>query len=259
MSATRLPGPTALRDAYRAVNDRVAAAADRSGRSAEGVVVVAVTKTASPDQIRSLIEMGHTDLGESRVQQLVQRAAQLDEFLARKRTLGGEDGEPAPTVRWHMIGHLQRNKAKPVVPIVKLIHSVDSLRLAEELQSLGARYDPHVTRPSEVLLQVNTAGEEQKFGLAPAAVAHMAEQVESMIHLKLRGLMCMAPYSDNPEDSRGCFARAAELFEEIKTAGAGGDGFNILSMGMTNDFEVAIEEGANVVRIGRGLFGEDEG
>lgn len=250
--------PVQLRDAYRRVKEQMAAAAERSGRRPDDVLMVAVTKTATPDQIRTIVELGHTDLGESRVQQLAQRHAQLEEFLSRRRTLAGAvpktDTEFPARVRWHMIGHLQRNKVKQVAPLVNLIHSVDSLRLAEELQAWAARVD----RTVDILLQVNASGEAAKFGVAPPAVIHLAEQIDSMMHLRLRGLMTMAPYSDRAEDSRPTFARTAEIFHDARTAKIGGDHFNILSMGMTNDFEVAIEEGANLVRIGRALFGESE-
>lgn len=251
--------PTQLRDNYRQVMDRIAAAASRSGRAARDVLMVAVTKNATPDQLRMLVEMGHADLGENRVQQLTQRVPQLREFVARKRTLAGaapRSDTPLPDkVRWHMIGHLQRNKVKQVVPLVDLIHSVDSLRLAEELHNFAARHEVVI----DVLLQVNASGEASKFGIALPAVSHLAEQIDSMLHLRLRGLMTMAPYSDNAEDSRSSFARTAELFHDLKAAKVGGKHLTVLSMGMTNDFEVAVEEGANLVRIGRAIFGETEG
>lgn len=217
--------------------------------------MVAVTKNATPDQIRMLVEMGHADLGENRVQQLGQRVAMLDEFLSRKRTLAGavpkETGDVPPQVRWHMVGHLQRNKVKQVVPIVQLIHSVNSLRLVEEIHQLASRQEQVV----DILIQVNTSGETTKSGVAAPAVIHLAEQIDSMVHLRLRGLMAMAPYSDNPEDARSTFARTAEIFDELRAEKIGGQ-CTILSMGMSGDFEVAIEEGANVLRIGRALFGE---
>lgn len=250
-----------FRDAYRHVMDRVAAAAKRSGRRPSEVLTVAVTKTASPDQIRTLVEMGHKDFGESRVQQLIQRTAAIDEFLSRKRTLAGASrssaltiGSGSPAVRWHMIGHLQRNKAKQVLPLVQLVHSIDSLRLAEELHAMAGRLD----RVVDVLIQVNISGETTKFGVAAPAVSHLAEQIDTMLNLRLRGLMVMAPHCENPEDARETFARTAELFHDIKSAKAGGDHWNILSMGMSDDFEIAIEEGANIVRIGRAIFGELE-
>jgi len=257
MASAQTSTLTDLRQAYGRVTDRLAQAAARRGRRPEEILLVAVTKTATPDQSRFLVEQGHKDFGESRVQHLAQRVAQLEEFLSRKRTLGSASTNENPTsvteVRWHMIGHLQRNKVKAVVPLVKLIHSVDSLRLAEELQAHGMRHETAI----DVLLQVNTASEPNKYGVAAPAAGHMAEQIDTMTFLNLRGLMCMAPYSDDPEHSRPSFRRAAELFEEIKTSDLVDDQFNILSMGMTNDFEVAIEEGANVVRVGRAIFGEE--
>ena len=153
-----------------------------------------------------------------------------------------------------MIGHLQRNKVKQVVPLVHLIHSVDTLRLAEELQALAARTD----RTIDILLQVNASGEETKFGVAAPAVIHLAEQIDSMVHLRLRGLMTMAPYSDDPETARAVFNRTAEFFQDIRKAKVGGDTFNILSMGMSGDYQIAIQEGANLVRIGTALFGKVE-
>ena len=154
-------------------------------------------------------------------------------------------------LRWHMIGHLQRNKARRVVDIVRLIQSVDSLRLAEELQVAAYRRE----EPVEVLIQVNTSGERAKYGIAPAAAAHLVEQIDTMMTLRPRGLMCMAPMADDPETVRPVFERCRELLEEIRSDGLGGDRFDILSMGMSNDFEVAIECGANLVRVGSAIFG----
>ena len=255
MFTTRIAGGSHLKDAYRQVMDRVSEAAARRGRRPQDVIVVAVTKTASPDQLHTLVDMGHVDFGENRVQHLTQRGPQLGEFLNRKRTLGRTEehgAEPVPDVRWHMIGHLQRNKVKQVLPLVKLIHSVDSLRLAEEIQNFAARRES----PVEVLLQVNTSGEQGKQGVAAPAAIHMVEQIDGMINLKLRGLMTMAPLEADAEASRDHFARTFEIFKEIQSEGVCGDQFNILSMGMSNDFEAAVGEGANVVRIGRAIFGE---
>ena len=248
--------PSELREAYRRVTERVGEAASRAGRSASDVVLIAVTKYATVDQIQQLLELGHTDLGESRVQQLAQRVAQIDEFLARKRTLANaapKNKQLMPEqVRWHMIGHLQRNKVKQVVPLVSLVHSVDSLRLAEELHNYAARHDLTI----DVLLQVNASGEGQKNGVACPAAFHLAEQIDTMVHLRLRGLMTMAQKTGDPEDARPAFARTAEIFSDLRDAKIGGATCNVLSMGMSHDFEVAIEEGANVVRVGSALFGE---
>ncbi len=250
-------GPTQLKDAYRRVQDRIHEAAERAGRRGTDVQMVAVTKYASPDQIRTLVEMGHAELGESKVQQLSQRVAMLEEFLGRKKTLAGAaprssvDGLPEK-VRWHMVGQLQRNKVKQIIPLVGLIHSVGSLRLAEEIHNYAARMDV----VSDILIQVNVTGEPTKGGVAGPAVIHLAEQIDTMMHLRLRGLMTMGPNTGDPEDARPAFARTAEILADIRKEKIGGKECNVLSMGMSDDMEVAIEEGANVLRIGRALFGE---
>lgn len=259
MGSTHIAGPGQIREAYQRVKQRIAEAAHRSGRKGEDIAVVAVTKHATPDQIRAIVELGQMDLGENRAQQLQQRVAMLDEYLQRRRTLGAATtrgkGELPDRVRWHMIGHMQRNKVKQVVPLINLIHSVDSLRLCEELHTFGSR----LNEPIDILLQVNASGEPSKYGVALPAAIHLAEQIDSMVNLRLRGLMTMAPQFENPEDARPTFTRTTELFAEIHKAGIGGNAFRILSMGMSNDFEIAIEEGANLVRLGRILFGEGDG
>lgn len=263
-------GATTLKDRFTEVRGRIAQAAKKSGRSGDSVVLIAVTKTAEPDQIRELIRLGHADFGENRVQQLVQRAALIDEWMGRHKTLPGVqwqrplgDADPFAAhaarggvgmpgqVRWHMIGHLQRNKARKAVDTCRLIHSIDSLRLAEELQLIAVKRD----KPVEVLLQVNCSGEEQKYGCAPAAAVHLAEQIETMVHVQLRGIMTMAAHTDKPDEARATFGRCRELFEEVRDSGVVPPRFNILSMGMSGDYEVAIEEGANMVRVGTSLFG----
>src|SRR5262249_34585021 len=148
---------------------------------------------------------------------------------------GGNEG-----VRWHMIGHLQRNKARKVTEFTRLIHSVDSLRLAEELQAIALKKDQVI----EVLIQVNCSGEQSKVGCPMPAAIPLAEQIHSMINVRVRGLMTIAPYSQDPEDARLTFVRCRELFEEMSTLGFGEESpFNILSMGMSGDYEVAISEG----------------
>ncbi len=265
--------PETLVERYELVKSRIAAAAKRSGRRAEDILLVAVTKYATPEQVRELLALGHRDLGENRVQHLLQQAAMVEEYQARLRTLPatrkaaadaaatlfdavpGKPGIPDPAstnARWHMIGHLQRNKAKKIVELVRLTHSVDSLRVAEELQTLALKKD----RVIDVLIQVNCSGEDQKFGCPIPATIPLAEQIGSMINIRVRGLMTMAAYSDNPEDARATFGRCREMFEELKGSGVVEGPVNILSMGMTGDFEVAIEEGANCIRIGSAIFGE---
>jgi len=261
------------------VLERVAAAARQAGRKPADVILIAVTKNADPEQIKTLLALGHRDFGENRVQQLAQHAAIVEEFLARQRLLPGTRrlntdaaaeslfpaapevelkpvaGQPGARegVRWHMIGHLQRNKARKVIEFVRLTHSVDSLRLAEELQQIALRRD----QPVEVLLQVNCSGEGAKYGCPMPAAIPLAEQIATMINVRLRGLMTIAPYGERPEDARATFVRCRELFEEMSTMGFGESApFNILSMGMSGDYEVAISEGANLVRVGSSIFGE---
>ena len=261
-----------LKDKYTEVRQRIADAAKRSGRSAGTVVLIAVSKTAEPDQIRELVRLGHCDFGENRVQQLIQRAAVMDEWMARQRSMPGMHWQPpaqgdmmgAPVatqtpaaglpaqIRWHMIGHLQRNKARKAVELCRMIHSVDSLRLAEELQLIAIKRE----KPIEVLLQVNCSHEPQKHGCAIAAAAHLVEQIETMIHVQVRGLMTMAAADVDASEVRRTFQRGKELFDEIRESGVASPTFNILSMGMSGDFEAAILEGANMVRVGTALFGE---
>jgi hypothetical protein len=161
---------------------------------------------------------------------------------------------PSTAIRWHLIGHLQRNKVKKAVEFSRLIHTVDSLRVAEDIQTAANK----IGRPVDVLLQVNTSGESSKSGIAPAAAMHLVEAIETMVHVRVRGLMTMAPHTDNPEDARPTFSRCRELYDEIRRSGLGGEYFNILSMGMSADYEIAISEGSNLVRVGSAIFGDRE-
>ncbi len=241
-----------LKQRYQDVQGRIADAAQRSGRRPSDVHLVAVTKYAQPEQIRELIEMGHADFGESRVQNLAKRVASIDEFMARHRTLTSSRRVTLPErVRWHMIGHLQRNKVKKAVGLVALVHSVDTLRLAEEIQEAALNTD----HPVDVLLQINASFEDTKFGCAIAAVGPLAELIHSMSGLRMRGLMCMGPRTDDEVSIRACFERCADLFEDLRKTGRCGEAFNVLSMGMSSDYEIAIECGANIVRVGSAIFG----
>jgi hypothetical protein len=251
-----MPDTRTLRERYDDVKARVARAAEKSGRRASDEMLVAVTKYASIEDIRELVSFGHTDLGENRVQQLVQRAAIIDEFNARRAERGGA----TTPVRWHMIGSLQRNKVKQAIQVARLIHSVDSLRLAEELQECAeaAAGGPHGAAfgPVDVLVEVNVSGEASKHGVAPAAARHLVDMIDTMVALRPRGLMCMAPNTGSIDDARRTFTRCKEIFDEIRALGVGGERFDILSMGMSGDFEVAIECGSNLVRVGSAIFGE---
>ncbi len=240
------------------VRSRIAEAAVKAKREPADVQLIAVTKTAAPEQIREILQLGVVDLAESRVQQLTQRAGQVEEFIKRRAAFG-DSGTPQQ-VRWHMIGHLQRNKAKPVLPVIHMVHSVDSLRLAEELDALSLK----LNRRTPVLMQVNASEEGQKSGVAVGAAVHLAEQIDSMPNVQLVGLMTMAADGASESQLKQTFGRTREIFEEMKWHKIGGAGLKHLSMGMSHDFEAAIAEGATMVRIGSLLFGgkpetEEEG
>ena len=227
------------------VKENIAAACSRSGRDPVDVKLVVVTKSASTNAIEEIVRLGFTELGENRVQQLKKVALQLDEFFQRNPDLS-----KGQKIRWHMIGHLQRNKVRQVLPLVALIHSVDTLRLGEEINSSAAKLDI----PAKVLLQVNTSEEPQKFGVSVGAAPHLAEQIETLPNVKLVGLMTMAPLTHNKDIIRKCFVRARELFVEMKGEKIVGPGFTELSMGMSSDYEIAVEEGATILRIGSAIF-----
>jgi pyridoxal phosphate enzyme (YggS family) len=234
---------------YDEVKERIAAAASRSGRSPESIYLVAVTKNATPAQVRILHRKGHCDFGESRMQHFVRMASQIDDFRSRQRELHGNLDLPE-SIRWHFIGHLQRNKVRRVLGAARLVHSIDSLKLAEEVHAVHQGDAP----AAEILVQVNVSSERGKFGVAPAAAGHLVDQVRTMLGVRVRGLMCMAPLSEDADAARPVFTRARELFDDIRKS-TGDSTFDLLSMGMSNDYEAAIECGANVVRVGTAIFG----
>jgi pyridoxal phosphate enzyme (YggS family) len=228
------------------IKGSVHSACVRAGRKPGDVKLVVVTKSADIEAVREIIKLGFTELGENRVQQLKKVAVQVAEYL------DGSNGEPSlpKKVSWHMIGHLQRNKVRQVLPIATLIHSVDTLRLAEEISTAGAKLN---LRP-RVLLQVNTSNEPQKYGVPVGAATHLAEQIETLPSLELAGLMTMAPLTHNKDVVRACFVRARELFVEMRGEKIVGPRFTELSMGMSSDYEIAVEEGATILRIGSAIF-----
>ena len=233
-----------ISDRLNQIEEKVAAACARSGRDKSEIRLIVVTKTAPLDGIKEVIELGYRDLGENRTQHLKQVATEVAEFFAEK-------GETENTnMNWHMIGHLQRNKVKQVLKIASLIHSVDTLRLAEEVNTVAGKL--HIT--PEVLIQVNCSEEPQKYGAPVGAATHLAEQIATMPNLRLSGLMTMAPLTLNKDVVRACFVRAREIFEEIHGEKVAGEQFRILSMGMSQDYEIAIEEGATMLRIGSAIF-----
>ncbi len=237
----------ALRSNIEAVRGRIAAACDRTGRRPADVRLVAVTKYASLDVVRALLALGLTDLGESRVQQLVSRAEEPGASLA---AWDEAQRGPSQSPTWHMIGHLQRNKVKTLLPRSRTLHSVDSQRLIEEIDKQAERFDAVV----DVLLEVNVSGEASKQGAPIASVIALAESSVLSRHLRLRGLMTMAPAAPDPERARPHFARLRELLEDLRTRGVVGRSCGQLSMGMSQDYAVAVEEGATLVRIGSALY-----
>ena len=220
-----------LRRNLEAVRGRIAAACARAGRDPGEVTLVAVTKTVEPEIAGLLLDLGVADLGENRVAE-----------AERKRAVLGDRGT------WHMIGHLQRNKVKKALPLFSVIHSVDSIRLMDEL----SRRLEEAGRTVEILLEVNVSGEEQKYGLRPGETKEAVRAARAHPGLVLRGLMTMAPYAPDPEAARPHFRALRELLASLRVEG--GDRFDRLSMGMSGDFEPAVEEGATHVRIGTALY-----
>lgn len=237
-----------LSENWKRLEQRIHDACERSNRDPSSVTLVAVTKYASLDIVRALVDLGVQHLGENRVQELTKRAAMVNEWLGRRQRDFAAGARPRP--HWHMVGHLQRNKVKPLLPWIDIIHSVDSLRLAEEIDAQSAK----LQRVTPILLEVNVTGEANKYGVAVAATVHLAEQLASLTHVSVRGLMAMAPLTDNESVIRNTFERMRELFDEVAGERLCGPEFKDLSLGMSNDFEYAIEYGATYVRIGSALF-----
>ena len=220
------------------VTERVGAAAERTGRDPDAATLVVVTKTRSLAEVDAVIEAGARDLGENYVQELVDKA---DHFA----------GAP---IRWHAIGHLQKNKVRHVAPVVTLLHSLDSMKLAREVDKRAEA----AGREIEALLQVNVAGEDTKFGVDADGALELAPQVAELEHVRLAGLMTMPPFVTDAEDNRPYFAQLRELSEKLIERGVPAECLRQLSMGMTMDYEVAVEEGATLVRVGTGIFGPRE-
>jgi hypothetical protein len=217
------------------IRKRIATAATRAGRDSGTIQLMAVSKTVEPDRIRQALDAGITLLGENYVQEAREKIPAV--------------GRPAV---WHMIGHLQTNKVKYVVNLFDWIHSVDRLELARELDKRAGQNN----RKLNALIEVNVSGEASKNGAVPQQVLELVRQISILPNLSVRGLMTMPPYSDDPENSRPYFIALRRLRDEIVSAAVPGISMTELSMGMTDDFEVAIEEGATIIRVGRAIFGD---
>ena len=227
----------ALRSNLHGVRQRIADACSRTGRAPDEVTLVAVTKTVGIEVIRALPGFGVTDIGENRVQ------AARDKQAA----LGGRLG-----LRWHMIGHLQTNKVRHALPVFDSMDALDSLHLAEEIERRAAREGEAPPEPLPVLIECNVSGEASKFGVLPTDLPELLDAVRTLPHIQVEGLMTMAPFGEGSEATRPVFAALRELAAQARTRTC--LALPHLSMGMTQDFEVAIEEGATMVRIGTALF-----
>ncbi|MBE6036742.1 MAG: YggS family pyridoxal phosphate-dependent enzyme [Clostridiales bacterium] len=219
----------------KAIQQQKAEAARRAGRDPEDILLVAVTKTYGPEAMNQAIEAGITDIGESKVQEI------LDKF------------DSVLPVRWHMIGHLQTNKVKYIIDKVAMIHSVDSLKLAKEIDRRAAQHGLTM----DILLQVNAAEEESKFGVSMEDTEGLLQQILAECpNLRIKGLMHIAPAADDPEDVRVWFREVKKLYDKLGAAQHPNLDFHWLSMGMSHDFPVAVEEGSNMIRVGTAIFGQ---
>jgi hypothetical protein len=221
------------------INERTARACARAGRSTDEITLVAVSKTIAPDRIRVAIEAGVRTLGENRVQEAALKIPALKSVTESVQA------------EWHLIGHLQSNKARRAVELFDVVQSVDSLELGERLNRVAAEMNKQLP----VFVQVNIGSEQSKSGLPADEVLPVCEQLSSLASLELRGLMTVPPFPDNPEEVRPFFRQLRQLRDEAQRAGVVGERFRDLSMGMSHDFEIAIEEGATLIRIGTAIFG----
>ena len=218
------------------VESRVQAACKRAGRPREDVLLIAVSKTKPVELIREIMETGTKDFGENKVQEMCSKIEEIKEPL-----------------NWHLIGHLQRNKVKYIVDKACLIHSVDSLRLAEEIQKEAVKKGVDKV---PVLIEVNMAQEASKDGINASETEELVREIAKLPNVQIRGLMTIAPFVDDPEENRVHFQAMRRLRDQLRAMDIPGVEMTELSMGMTNDFEVAIEEGATMVRVGTAIFGE---
>ncbi len=223
-----------IKENIEEVEKKIQAACERSGRDRSDVTLIAVSKTKPVSDIRQAMDCGIKVFGENKVQEIRDKTEEIKEPLD-----------------WHMIGHLQTNKVKYLPGKVCMIHSVDKMSLAEEIEKQAAKHDLVM----DVLCEVNMAAEDSKFGLTPEAAPDFVKSIAAFPHVRVRGLMTIAPYTDDPETNRGYFRDLKKMLDDLKSEKIEGTLLDTLSMGMTGDYEVAIEEGATFVRVGTGIFG----
>ena len=224
-----------IKENLKVVEEKICSACERAGRNRNEVTLIAVSKTKPVSDIREAMECGITVFGENKVQEIRDKTTEITEKLS-----------------WHMIGHLQVNKVKYLPGIVCMIHSVDNYKLAMEIEKQASK----AGLVMDILVEVNMAHEDTKFGLSPEKVVDFVKEISELKSLNIRGLMTIAPFTDDPESNRVYFKGLRELKDEINAQNIPGVNMDVLSMGMTGDYEVAIEEGATFVRVGTGIFGE---
>ncbi len=224
-----------IKDNIKCIQQRVEEVCRKIGRNANDIILIAVTKTVPAEIIKKSIEYGIAHIGENRIQEAEQKYKQLGRVAT-----------------WHLVGHLQTNKVKKALPIFDFIHSIDSYYLAQTISQQAVM----MGRTIECLVEVNTSGEATKFGVLPQDSLVLVEKVSQLPSIRICGLMTIGAFLPDPEDVRPCFKLLRELRDRIEKAGLENMEMKYLSMGMSNDFEVAIEEGANMIRVGRAIFGE---
>ena len=224
-----------LKENYRNVQENIQRACEKVNRSVDEVTLISVSKTKPLSMLQEAYDCGAREYGENKVQEMTEKEGQLPK-----------------DIHWHMIGHLQTNKVKYIAPYVHLIHSVDSLKLAQEINRQGEKCN----RSIPILIEVNIAEEESKFGIKKDETISLVREISKLPHVAIKGLMTIAPFVDDPEDNRVYFRGIKELSVDIANENIDNVCMDILSMGMTGDYMVAIEEGATMVRVGTGIFGE---
>jgi len=222
-----------IKENLERIREKIRVKSELVGRDPQEITLVAVSKTIEADKIEEAIAAGVNIIGESRIQEAKEKYEKVKSKII-----------------WHLVGHLQRNKAKDAVKIFDLIHSVDSAKLAKEIDKQARK----AGKIQKILIEANVSGEESKYGLSPEGVITFLQEINGLPNIKVKGLMTMAPLYENPEDCRPYFRKLKELVEEVKAENIKNVEMVYLSMGMSNDFEVAIEEGSNMVRIGRAIF-----
>ena len=224
-----------IKEQLLSVEQKIQIACKNAGRKREEVTLIAVSKTKPLEMLNEAYDAGIRNFGENKVQEMCEKQEQLPNDIS-----------------WHMIGHLQTNKVKYLIGKTKLIHSVDSIKLATEIEKQASKSDTVM----DILIEVNIANEETKFGISKQETLDLVKEVSKFPHIRIKGLMTIAPYVENPEDNRVFFRQIKELAVDIDNQNIHNVSMNILSMGMTGDYMVAIEEGATMVRVGTGIFGE---